>query len=277
VIIDAHHHLWTADYPWLESPELEPIRRDYTVDDLRSRLRAAGVDRTVLVEAGLTEARETTAFLALASVTPEIAGVVGWASLTDSALAETIAQHRAGTGGHLLVGVRDQVQGQPDDFLDHPDARRGLQTVAAAGLVNELVVRVDQLPSVARAAAALPESRFVLDHLGKPRIAAGAAGLDEWLALIGPVAACPNVVAKLSGLVTEADRRAWTVEDLRPFVASAVSLFGPQRLMFGSDWPVCELAASYVEVKEALASILGGLPDDIAHGTAVRTYQLEIA
>jgi len=277
LIIDAHHHLWTADYPWLASPELAPIRRDYTVDDLRDRLRAAGVDRTVLVEAGLTESRETTAFLAIADRTPEIVGVVGWASLTDPALGDTIAAHRAGAGGHLLVGVRDQVQGQPDDFLDRPDVRRGLRTIAAAGLVNELVVRVDQLPAVARAIADLPESRFVLDHLGKPRIAAGRAGLDEWLALITPVAAGPNVIAKLSGLVTEADWRSWKVDDLRPFVESAVDLFGPRRLMFGSDWPVCELASSYVEVKDAVASILGGLPDDIVRATAVSTYQLEIA
>src|SRR4029078_1359558 len=104
----------------------------------------------------------------------------------------------------------------------------------AAGLVNELVVRVDQLPAVARATAALSDSRFVLDHLGKPRIAAGLAGRDEWLALIRPVADCPNVVAKLSGLVTEADWRQWTVDDLRPFGESAVELFGPRRLMLRS-------------------------------------------
>jgi L-fucono-1,5-lactonase len=276
MIIDTHHHLWTADYPWLAPPELAPIRRDYTVDDLRTNLRAAGVDRTVLVEAGLGQARETTAFLTLADATPEIAGVVGWASLTDPAVADAIAAHRAGAGGQLLVGVRDQVQGQADDFLDLPEARRGLRAVAVAGLVNELVVRAPQLPSVARAAGDLPDSRFVLDHLGKPQIGAGADGFAEWRAAIGPVAACPNVVAKLSGLVTEADWRHWTIEDLRPFVGVAVELFGPDRLMFGSDWPVCELAASYVDVKDALEGILGGLPDDIFHATAVSTYQLEI-
>jgi L-fuconolactonase len=276
VIIDAHHHLWTADYPWLADEALAPIRRDYTVEDLRAHLRAAGVDRTVLVEASLMQSRETTAFLALADVTPEIVGVVGWASLTDPGLADTLAAHRAGVGGHLLVGVRDQVQGQPDDFLDRPEVRRGLRVVADAGLVNELVVRVDQLPTVARAAADLADSRFVLDHLGKPRIAAGRAGLDEWLTWAAPIAANPNVTAKLSGLVTEVDWAHWTVEDLRPFVAGAIELFGASRLMFGSDWPVCELASSYVEVKESLATILGGLPDDIFRATAVSTYQLEI-
>jgi L-fuconolactonase len=276
MIIDAHHHLWTADYPWLTEPAFAPIRRDYTVEDLRGHLRAAGVDRTVLVEASIMRDSETTAFLAMADTTPEIAGVVGWASLTDPALTDTIAAHRAGRGGHLLVGVRDQVQGQPDDFLDRPDARRGLRAIADAGLVNEFVVRVSQLPSVARAVADLPESRVVLDHLGKPRIGAGRAGLDEWRAAIGPLAAQPNVVAKLSGLVTEVDWRNWTIDDLRPFVETAIELFGTDRLMFGSDWPVCELASSYVEVKDTLAGILGGLPDDIFRATAVSTYQLEI-
>jgi L-fuconolactonase len=273
VIIDAHHHLWTADLAWLKDPALAPIRRDYTVDDLRANMRAAGVDRTVLVEAGRCDDAETTEFLALAEATPEILGVCGWASLTDPALASALERHRDGP----LVGVRDQAQAYPDDHLDRPDVRAGLATVAAAGLVNELVVRAPQLPSVARAAAALPDSRFVLDHLGKPRVAAGADGLREWRALIEPVAARPNVVAKLSGLVAEADWATWTVDDLRPFVLTAVDLFGTARLMFGSDWPVCEVAATYRQTKEALVEILGGSPPDVFAGTAVRTYRLEAA
>jgi L-fuconolactonase len=276
VIVDSHQHLWTADYGWLAAPALARIRRDYTVEDLRSNLRAAGVDRTVLVEAGRCEPAETAEFLRLADATPEIAGVVGWASLTDPALAGTLAGHRDGPGGRLLVGVRDQVQSQPGDHLDRPEVRVGLRTVAAAGLVNELVVRVDQLPAVARAAAALPDSRFVLDHLGKPRVAAGAEGLRAWRAAVAPVAARPNVVAKVSGLVAEADWARWTVEDLRPFVETAVELFGTDRLMFGSDWPVCEVAASYVAVKDALVAILGGIADDVFGDTATATYRLEI-
>jgi L-fuconolactonase len=276
MIIDSHQHLWRAGYAWLADPALTRICRDYTVEDLRRNLRAAGVDRTVLVEAGRCEAAETTEFLALAADTPEIAGVVGWASLTDPALPGTLAGHRAGPGGELLVGVRDQVQAEPDDYLDRPEVRTGLRAVAAAGLVNELVVRVGQLPAVARAAAALPDSRFVLDHLGKPRVAAGAEGLAEWRALVAPVAARPNVVAKLSGLIAEADWARWTVDDLRPFVEHAVELFGTARLMFGSDWPVCEVAASYVEVRNAMEAILGGVPDDVFRTTAIRTYRLEL-
>jgi L-fuconolactonase len=276
MIVDAHQHLWTGDYAWLQDPPLAPIRRDYTVADLRAHLTAAEVDRTVLVEASRCTAEETVEFLATAAHTAEIAGVVGWAALTDDRLADTIAGYRAGAGGRLLVGLLDQVQGQADDFLDRPDVRAGLAAVAAAGLVNELVVRVDQLPAVARVVAALPESRFVLDHLGKPQVVRGADGLRDWRALIEPVAARPNVVAKLSGLVTEADWATWTVDDLRPFFLTAVDLFGPERLMFGSDWPVCELAASYEDVKGALTTILGGTPADIFGGVAISTYGLEI-
>lgn len=276
MIVDAHQHLWTADYAWLADPALARIRRDYGVVELRENLRAAGVDRTVLVEAGRCEAAETTAFLATAAATPEIAGVVGWAALTDPALGDVIAAHQAGTGGHLLVGVRDQVQARPDDFLDLPVVRAGLAAVAGAGLVNELVVRAAQLPSVARAAEALPQSRFVLDHLGKPEVAAGADGLRRWRSLVAPVAARPNVTAKISGLVAEADWAKWTIDDLRPFVETAVELFGPSRLMFGSDWPVCEVAASYVEVKWSVVAILGWTRDDIFAKTAIDTYQLAI-
>jgi len=273
VIIDAHQHLWTADYAWLAGESLARIRRDYTVADLLTVLPTAGVDRTVLVEAGRGDDAETTELLAVADGTAQIAAVVGWASLTAADLAATLDRHRAGRGGHLLAGIRDQIQGHPDNHLDLSRVRAGLATVAAAGLVNEVVVRVAQLPSVARAAASLPESTFVLDHLGKPAIAAG--GFQQWRRLITPVAAQPNVVAKLSGLVAEADWAAWTVADLRPYVETALDLFGPRRLMFGSDWPVLEVAATYAQVKDAVVEILGGTPPEIFAGTAVRTYRLE--
>lgn len=274
MIIDAHQHFWTADYPWLADPALVHIRRNYDMSDLRPLMQAAGVDRTVLVEAGRCDAAETTSFLRLASMTPEIAGVVGWASLTSDSLAASLDLHRAGPGGHLLVGIRDQVQGFDDDFLDGVAARRGLATVASAGLVNELVVRPAQLPSVARAAADLPLSLFVLDHLGKPPVAAG--DWKGWRELIAPVAAQPNVVAKVSGLVAEANWQTWTAADLRPFVEIAVELFGTSRLMYGSDWPVLEVAATYAQVKDVLADLLGGLLPEVFGGTAIRTYQLEI-
>lgn len=275
-VIDAHHHVWTADYPWLASrPEFTPIRRDYGVADLRANLKDAGVDRTVLVEAAWGHPSETVEFLHLAGAVDEIAGVVGHVDLLDRGLANTLARYTSHPRARYLVGVRDQVQNRPDpDFLARPEVIAALTAVAAVVPTFDLVVRVDQLPAAAAAAAAVPGLTFVLDHLGKPRVRDGAEGLRRWWEAVAPLAKQPNVTAKLSGLVTEADWQRWTPDDLRPFVQAALELFGPDRLMFGSDWPVCELAATYTRVKDAVAEVLGGVDPDVFGGTAARTYQL---
>lgn len=280
LVIDAHHHVWTADYPWLASePQFEPIRRDYGVTDLRANLKAAGVDRTVLVEAGWGHPSETVEFLHLAGAVDEIAGVVGFVDLLDPELANTLARYANHPRARFLVGLRDQVQGRPEaDFLAKPEAVAALKTIASTVPTFDLIVRVDQLPAAAKAAAAVPELGFVLDHLGKPQVRDGDAGLKAWTEAVTPLAKQPNVTAKLSGLVTEADWQHWTAADLRPFIETALELFGPERLMFGSDWPVCELAATYTRVKDALTEVLGtknGTVDpDVFGGTAARTYQL---
>ncbi|WP_199036402.1 amidohydrolase family protein [Glycomyces salinus] len=277
-VIDAHHHVWTADYPWLSSePGLEPIRRDYGIADLRANLAEAGVDRTVLVEAGWGHPSETVEFLHLAGAVPEIAGVVGHIDLLDPDLKGVLARYRGHPRVRYLVGLRDQVQGREEaDFLARGEVVAALKTIAGLVPTFDLVVRVDQLPAAAKAAQAVPELTFVLDHLGKPRIRDGADGLWAWREAVGPLAKQPNVTAKLSGLVTEADWEQWSAEDLRPFVQTALELFGPDRLMFGSDWPVCELAATYSRVKEALTEILGREDPDIFAGTAARTYKLGV-
>jgi L-fuconolactonase len=231
----------------------------------------------VLVEAARGDASELADFLALADETPEIAGVVGGVTLTDPGLAGTLDAARAGPGGQWLVGCRYQVQSEPDpDYLARPAVHRGLSIVAAAGLVFDLVVRVDQLFAAARAARAVPELTFVLDHLGKPRIRDGAAGLSRWRSALAPLAAEPNVVAKLSGLVTEADPAGRTAAQLRPYVDTALRLFGPVRLMFGSDWPVCLLAAGYADVLAALDGLLPAADRDTVQArTAIRVYHLD--
>jgi L-fuconolactonase len=275
--VDAHHHVWdlsVRDQDWI--PEHSPLRRTFTVADLAPEARAAGVDRTVLVQT-VTVPEETPEFLALAAGHDLIAGVVGWADLTRPDIADELARLRDLSGGDHLKGIRHQVQGEPDpEWLLRPDVRRGLAAVAAAGLVYDLVVLPRQLPACARAAAALPELTFVLDHLGKPPIASGT--LDPWSADLGALAALPNTVAKLSGLVTEADPAAWKVDDLRPYVLSALDAFGPHRLMFGSDWPVCTLAATYSQVTYSARELLGGLGEqereEVFTGTATRVYGL---
>ncbi|WP_067137319.1 amidohydrolase family protein [Microtetraspora malaysiensis] len=281
MIVDAHHHVWTADYPWLSAPDLAPIRRDYTLADLTPQLEAAGVTATVLVEAGRCDAAETAEFLALAATAPRIAGVVGWASLTDPDLPATLAAYRDLPGGATLVGVRDQLQGVDDpEYLARPDVRAAMATIGGAGLAYDLVVHVRQLAACAEAVRATPGTLFVLDHLGKPRIGAGAEGFAEWRAAVAPLAACGNAVAKLSGLLVEAGP-GWDVSLVRPYVDTALELFGAERLMIGSDWPVCELVASYSEALGTLDDCLRELSADeraaVTAGTAIRTYRLDLA
>ncbi len=276
--VDAHHHLWTVDggYTWLDGPGLEAIRRTFTPAMLQAELAATGVRHTVLVEGGRCDRAEAAELLRIAAGTPEIAGVVAWLDPAADDVTDTIAAYRALPGGDRLVGVRSQVQSETTDHLDRADVRRGLAAIGAAGLAFDLVVRADQLESAARGALALPEVRFVLDHLGQPRIRAGE--IDGWGAALRAFAAAPNTYAKLSGLVYEADPTGWTVGDLRPYVYEAMAAFGPDRLMFGSDWPVCLLAASYGEVHAALRESLGPLPARDARaifgGTAASAYRL---
>ncbi|MER6123571.1 amidohydrolase family protein [Streptomyces sp. NPDC001795] len=277
--VDAHHHVWdlaVRDQDWITGPALQPIRRNFTIEDLEREARPVGVDRTVLVQT-ITVAEETPEFLALAEEHDLIAGVVGWTDLTSPGVADTLARLRELPGGSHLRGIRHQVQGEPDpEWLLRPDVRHGLAAVAEAGLVYDLVVLAHQLPACVKAAASLPELTFVLDHVGKPPIASGA--LEPWATAVRALAALPNTVCKLSGMVTEADWKTWSLADLRPYAETVLDAFGPDRLMFGSDWPVCTLVATYAEVAYTAGGLTLGLGDDermqIFEGTATRVYRL---
>jgi L-fuconolactonase len=284
--VDAHHHLWAdpspADYPWM-TDDLAAIRRPFVPADLAPLLAAARIDRTVLVQTRASVA-ETVTFLATAAATPLIAGVVGWVDLTSPLVHEDLTGLRALNGGNRLVGIRHQVHDEDDpDWLRRSDVRRGIATVGEAGLAYDLLVRTRELPAALDTVRALPEVRFVIDHLAKPPIDEGGAALDAWEAAFRPFGAEPNVTAKVSGLVTEADWSAWTADDLVGPIRVAIETFGPDRLLFGSDWPVCVLAASYDVVVAAAESGLAaaGLGTaDLAKvfGTnAVNVYRLEAA
>jgi len=280
-VVDAHHHLWdlaVRDQDWITGAELAPLRRDFAVDELEREAAGAGVDASVLVQT-VTVAEETPEFLAVAAGSDLVAGVVGWTDLTAPDVADTLAALRELPGGEHLVGIRHQVQGEADPrWLLRPDVLRGLTAVAAAGLVYDLVVLPQQLPAATEAAAAVPELTFVLDHLGKPPVASGE--LEAWERDVRALAARPNTVGKLSGLVTEADWHSWTTADLRPYTDTALEAFGPDRLMFGSDWPVCLLAAGYREVLDAARVLTASLsPDEEAAlygATATRVYRLPL-
>ncbi|MDI3420047.1 amidohydrolase family protein [Streptomyces luteolus] len=278
-VIDAHHHVWdlsVRDQDWISGPQLAPIRRNFDLDDLAPEARAAGVTATVLVQT-VTVPEETPELLALAARSELVAGVVGWTDLTAPDVPDELARLRQLPGGERLVGIRHQVQGEPDpEWLLRADVHRGLSAVAAAGLAYDLVVLPHQLEACARAAAAHPRLTFVLDHLGKPPIASGERA--PWAARLRALAALPNTVAKLSGLVTEADWTRWTPDTLRPYVDTALDAFGPDRLLFGSDWPVCTLAATYGQVINITRELTAGLSDSeragLFSGTAARVYRL---
>ena len=241
------------------------IRRRFAPDDLAPEIATTGVEATILVQTR-SSLEETTAFLAVAAATPFIRGVVGWVDLTDPTVSETLARMRTGPGGERLVGIRHQVHDEPDaEWLLREDVIRGIRAVGAAGLTYDLLVRPRELPAALEVSRRLPEVRFVIDHLAKPPIASGE--LEPWRARIAPFKELDHVACKVSGLVTEADWATWTVEDLQPYVDHAIEVFGPRRLLFGSDWPVCLLAASYADVVEAALTTMSGL--DVTEQAAV--------
>ncbi len=277
-IVDAHHHLWDpgrASYPWM-TDDLAVIRRPFGPADLAPELAAVGVDGTVLVQSrsSLDETRE---LLAVAEQTPFIRGVVGWVDLADPAIADTLAELRAGDGGRRLVGIRHQVHDEPDPaWLDRHDVSHGIRAVGELGLAYDLLVRPRELPAATRLVGDMPDVRFVVDHLAKPPIRSGE--LEPWASLIVELGALQNAWCKVSGMITEADWGTWQPADLQPYVEHVLEAFGSGRLMFGSDWPVCLLAGSYAQVVEAARTCLADLGpaerDRVFGATAVDVYRL---
>jgi L-fuconolactonase len=266
VIVDAHQHFWDparADYPWMTG-EAAALRRRFGPADLAPLLEDHDVAGTVLVQAraSLDETRE---LLEIAATTPFVLGVVGWVDLTGTEVASVLAG--AGDG---LVGVRHQVHDEPDPrWLLRPDVQRGLAAVGAAGLAYDLLVRTAELPAAVETARRQPDVRFVLDHVAKPPLRSGE--LDVWADGVAALAELPNVTCKLSGLSTEAAPGF----DLVPTVERALGWFGPERCMFGSDWPVCTLATDYGGALDLVRSRLGERDRaSVLAATAIRTYRL---
>ena len=275
MIVDAHHHLWdlsVRDQDWITDPPMGAIRRSFLEPDFV--LAAPDVSASVLVQT-VCVPEETPEFLAVAASSDVVGAVVGWTDLTAAGVSDALDSLVDSPDGSWLRGIRHQVQGEPDpEWLCRKDVWRGLAAVGAHGLVYELLTLPHQLPAARRTVAALGNVPFVVDHCSKPAI---GSGVGEWAELIRSLAAHENVTCKLSGLVTEADWATWTVDDLRPYVEEALRVFGPGRLMFGSDWPVCLLASAYGRWLSVLTSIV---PDDardaVLGGTATRTYHLNL-
>lgn len=275
--IDAHHHFWSysaAEYPWIGTG-MERLAHDHLPADLAPLAAAEGIAGTVAVQArqSLEESRW---LLELAAANPLIRGVVGWVDLRST---HVVDQLRELAKRPKFVGVRHVVQDEPDPrFLLGESFLHGIGKLATFGLTYDLLLYPQQLPAAAEFVGRFPEQPFVLDHLAKPRIKAGE--LDPWRRDLKALAAHGNVLCKLSGMVTEADWQGWKRADFTPYLEVALETFGPKRLMIGSDWPVCTLAAEYADVvgivTDFLAPLVEAEREAILGGNATRFYSLPV-
>lgn len=283
-ILDAHQHFWaynTREYGWM-GPGMDALRRDHLPAELEPQLRDVGVVGTVAVQArrALTE---TDWLLRLAEEHGFIRGVVGWVDLRDSDLPnrlERLATHPR------MVGIRELLHDMPDpDFATSPEHVRAVALLAPLDLAYDLLVRAPQLPAAIRLVDRFPEQRFILDHIAKPIMTPGSRPDDDanlaWARGLRTLAERPNVTCKLSGLVTEADWHAWRPEHIAPFLDVVLDAFEPGRVMIGSDWPVCTLAADYGRTVGLVLDYLARLSESerraVLHDSCVRAYRLDAA
>lgn len=272
--IDAHQHFWNYDhreYDWIDDA-MASIRRDFLPAELKPLLENNGFQGSIVVQVRQT-LEETHWLLKLAEDNPFILGVVGWVDLRSPRLH---AQLESLAGKPKLVGIRHIVQNEPEGFLLQPDFLRGISILAEFDIAYDLLIYSKHLPIAVEFVRRFPRQRFVLDHLAKPPIKSGA--IDLWARGIRELASFPNVQAKVSGLVTEADWQAWKPEDVRTYLDVAFECFGPGRLMIGSDWPVCTVAASYERtmnlVRDYLSRYAAEEREAVLGGNAAKFWRL---
>ena len=272
--IDAHHHFWhynTQDYGWI-SDEMSVLRRDFLPADLKPELDRAGIDRVVSVQARQC-VEETEWLLKLAEENDFIAGVVGWLPIASPDFPALLEKYAANP---KLRAIRHVVQDEPDDrFILGEAFNRGIDRLINTHLVYDILIFERHLPyAIEFVKRHSEEQLFVLDHIAKPKIAAGE--MQPWADNLRKLAAFPNVYCKLSGLVTEADIHNWTPDQLRPYVETVLDAFGPGRIMFGSDWPVCTCATTYSAWRNLVGEFISHLSvneqTQIMGGTALKAY-----
>jgi L-fuconolactonase len=273
--IDAHHHLWAyrkEDYAWI-SDEMSAIARNFLPSDLERELAGSGIDGSVAVQARQS-LQETEWLLSLVKNSERIRGVVGWAPISSPEFPRLLEKWR---GEEKLKGVRHVIQDEPDDkFMYREDFNRGIAQLSGTDFIYDILIYERHLPAAIAFVDRHPNQMFVLDHIAKPRIR--EAIIEPWAANLRELARRENVYCKLSGMVTEADWKSWTIEDLRPYFDVVLDAFGPARLMAGSDWPVCLLASSYSQWFDTLRSLIQPLSspekDMILGSVATKVYSL---
>jgi len=277
MIIDAHHHLWKFnenDYGWMDD-SMSVLRQNYLPPDLEQQINKSGVSATVVVQAR-QNLEETRWLLKLAEQNQFIKGVVGWLDLRSDQLEEQLEEF---AGNPKLVGVRHVIHDETDDdFMLRPAFVRGVEKLESYGLTYDLLLFPKHLEKAVELVSMFPEQKFVLDHISKPFIKAGI--IDPWRDDLESLAVQPNVWCKISGMVTEADMKNWKYEDFIPYLDVVVEAFGTDRIMLGSDWPVCLLAGEYTKIMDIPRKYIKDFPsperDKIYRMNCIDFYELEL-
>lgn len=280
--IDSHHHIWdltVRPQDWLVGNTFDRIKQNFNMDDFRSATVGTGIEKSILVQTVMNY-DETSELLKLASHDPTIAGVVGWLEIGSRDAIEQLEYYETLPGADFLVGIREIAHDLPDvDFLKQPQVIKNVRELGKRGYSYDILTKTEQMPAAIELVKAAPEVQFVIDHISKPMIASGV--IKPWKEMIGTLASLPNTLCKVSGMVTEANWDSWKVSDFQPYIEVLLGTFGPSRLMFGSDWPVALLAASYAEVisvaEELTKPLSGSEKEEFWSATASRAYRLDKA
>lgn len=279
--IDSHHHIWdlsVREQGWMVGDEMKPVRRNFSMQDLREQSAGTGVEKTILVQTTATY-DETPEFLAIANSDPMIAGVVGWLDMETLEAQDKLDAYLELPGGEKLISIRDLAQFKDDPrWLMRPNVVKNVRQLGARDIAYDLLTKPDQLQAAIELVQACPETQFVMDHISKPFI--GKGEVEPWGKQMRDLASLPNVVCKVSGMVTEANWSNWKAGDFAPYIEILLECFGAERLMFGSDWPVALLAATYQEVVELAENLTRSLSASEENffwsQTAIRAYGLAI-
>lgn len=279
--IDSHHHIWdlsVRDQDWITGDAMQPIRRNFSMADLREAISRFGIDKTVLVQT-VTDYAETPELLALAESDSLIAGVVGWLKIDAPDAIEHLRGYLDLPGAKYLKSIRDIAQDHPDsNYLGKAETIDNVRKIGEFGIAYDLLTKTPELAGAIALVKACPDMQFIMDHISKPYIAKGT--MEPWKSLMTELAAFPNVVCKISGLVTEANWHDWKVQDFKPYTDHLLEIFTPQRLMFGSDWPVATLGGSYGQVvnlaEQLTLELTPSEGDYFWSKTAIYAYSLQI-
>jgi len=277
--IDSHHHIWdlsVRDQEWIAGEAMQPIRRNFSISDLEVVSATSRIDKTILVQT-VADYTETPELLEIAQSEQLVGAVVGWLKIDAPDAIEHLQKYLDLPGAEYLKGIRDIAQDHPDsNYLAKSETIANVRKLGELGITYDLLTKIPELPAAIELVRACPDVQFVMDHISKPRIA--KQEMEPWKTLMSELATFPNVSCKVSGLVTEANWKEWQAKDFNPYVDHIIEIFTPQRLMFGSDWPVANLGGTYAEIVVLAEALTSGLTPSESeffwHKTATSVYRL---